>query len=153
MVALYCVKFVQLFHWQAHTRLVTLYFLDFLGYGYFAYLNPISSIFSTLGRLTSPYIQWPDDNKPSYYIFSFWYYMHGAGIDALHVRTQRRTDTGWNTLWSVSGDRGKRWISEELILPSKGQEFKVALEGLRKFSYTAIDTSYIAGTCVTPSQE
>ncbi|XP_055357879.1 LOW QUALITY PROTEIN: MAM and LDL-receptor class A domain-containing protein 2-like [Paramacrobiotus metropolitanus] len=118
---------------------------DHSGHGYFAYLDPASNIFTTSGRLESPYIEWSgSEERPSFYVFSFWYYMHGSAIHELRVNTQQRGSSLWENKWTLRGDKGKRWFLEQLVLPVGVEDFKVALEGVRKEDFFSDSNAYIA---------
>ena len=103
-----------------------------------------------MGLLESPVIHWSGEEsaKPSYYILNFYYYMHGAGVDGLHVATHRMDETGWTIIWTARGDQGKRWIFEQVVLFTNVVDFKVGIEGERKYEeygfYFPPDPAYIA---------
>ncbi|OWA53778.1 MAM and LDL-receptor class A domain-containing protein 1 [Hypsibius exemplaris] len=109
---------------------------DVSGNGYYAYLQTRSPTGPTFGRMESPKIVFPASagEQPSYYLVSFYYMMHGNGVDKLQFSARNDSEPTYldrHELWSTRGAQGRIWKAANVAVPNPGIAIRVAFTGHR----------------------
>ncbi|OWA53777.1 hypothetical protein BV898_18198 [Hypsibius exemplaris] len=104
---------------------------DATGDGYFAYLDTRSLTGLSSGRMESPLVVFPmgAGESPTNYLISFYYMMHGNGIDKLELSVRNESDSTFddpNVVWKSTGAQGKIWKQAQVVIPNVHTAIKVA---------------------------
>ncbi|OWA52025.1 MAM and LDL-receptor class A domain-containing protein 2 [Hypsibius exemplaris] len=109
---------------------------DVSGNGYYAYLQTRSPTGPTFGRMESPKIVFPASagEQPSYYLVSFYYMMHGNGVDKLQFSARNDSEPTYldrHELWSTRGAQGRMWKVANVVIANPNMAIRVAFTGHR----------------------
>ncbi|XP_076116199.1 MAM and LDL-receptor class A domain-containing protein 1-like isoform X1 [Mytilus galloprovincialis] len=72
----------------------------------------------------------PEQPSPSSDLcVQFWYHMYGQTISKLNVYLKQKKNLG-NSIWSKTGDQGKKWLLGEIEVPANFGAFHIVFEGV-----------------------
>ncbi|XP_038641587.1 meprin A subunit beta-like isoform X3 [Scyliorhinus canicula] len=87
---------------------------------------------------------------------TFWFNMFGSHMGSLNVFQKSENAPHWHKLWSVSGNKGRKWLNAEIDLFPHGETYQVIIEGVLGPNYqsdAAIDDVQIHRSSCTSGWE